>query len=195
VTDAGVIDAVLFADFSALLAYEGKGGTVARVVRSSFHSCRLSPVQVRSSRFATVSRSRERGMGVVGMPLVRGIVVGVAGAILAITLAGCRPALANEALSASDNQPLATVSGKPALQHADETVWGRVPYCSCLADSATANVAGALKKDNLTVSLQEQSPRDGWLYFVATFDSHSATWDQVNAAIVTGGGQVVEGPP
>jgi hypothetical protein len=74
-------------------------------------------------------------------------------------------------------------------------VWGRVPYCNCLVGSATANVAGALKDANLTVSLKELSPRDGWLYFAVIFDPHSATWDQVGAAIVAGGAQVIEGPP
>jgi hypothetical protein len=74
-------------------------------------------------------------------------------------------------------------------------VWGRVPYCNCFGDSATANVTGALKDANLTVSLKELSPRDGWLYFAATFDAQSVTQDQVGAAIVAGGAEVLEGPP
>ena len=87
------------------------------------------------------------------------------------------------------------MSGTPTLQQSGDVVWGRVPYCSCLVDSATANVAGALKDANLTVSLQELSPRDGWLYFAVTFDPHSTTWDQVGAAMLAGGAQVIEGPP
>ena len=51
------------------------------------------------------------------------------------------------------------------------------------------------RDSDLTVSLQELSPRDGWLYFVATFDPHSATLAQVGAAMLAGGAQVLEGPP
>jgi hypothetical protein len=64
-----------------------------------------------------------------------------------------------------------------------------------LADSATANVAGALKEANLTVGLKELSPRNGWLYFAVTFDPQSATWDQVRTAMLAGGAEVIEGPP
>jgi hypothetical protein len=134
-------------------------------------------------------------LGFLGMPVVRGIVVGLVGAALVIAVAACQPAPTNEAPPASSSQALATVSGTPTLQQSGDVVWGRVPYCSCLVDSATANVAGALKDANLTVSLKELSPRDGWLYFVVTFDPHSATWDQVGAAIVAGGAEVIEGPP
>jgi hypothetical protein len=70
-----------------------------------------------------------------------------------------------------------------------------VPYCSCRAGSATASVAAALKDANLAVTLKELSPRDGWLYFVVTFDPHVATRDQVAAAMVSGGAQATEGPP
>jgi len=129
------------------------------------------------------------------MPVVRGIFFGLAGAALVIVVAACRPAPANEAPPGSGSQALPTVSGTPTRRQSGDVVWGRVPYCSCLAGSATANVAGALRDASLTVSLKELSPRDGWLYFVVTFDSHSATWDQVGAAIVAGGAQVIEGPP
>ena len=70
-----------------------------------------------------------------------------------------------------------------------------MPYCNCLADSATANVANALKAANLTVSLQELSPHDGWLYFAVSFEPHAATRDQVGAAMLTGGAEVIDGPP
>ena len=110
-------------------------------------------------------------------------------------VAACGPAPANAAPPASGSQALATVSATPTLQPSGDIVWGRVPYCNCLIDSATANVAGALKAANLTVSLKELSPRDGWLYFAVTFDPHSATWDQVNTAMVAGGAEVLEGPP
>ena len=129
------------------------------------------------------------------MPVVRGIVVGLVGAALVIAVAACRPAPANEMPPGSGSQALSTVSGMPTRQQSGDVVWGRVPYCNCLVDSATASVAGALKDANLTVSLKELSPRDGWLYFAATFDPHSATRDQVGAALVAGGAQVTEGPP
>jgi hypothetical protein len=125
----------------------------------------------------------------------RGIVTGVAGVALVIVLAACRPALANESSTARTNQQLSTVSATPAFQNSGEVVWARIPYCNCLAGAATDNVAAALKEANLTVSLKEVSPRDGWLYFVATYDPLSATPDQVGTAIVAGGGQVLEGPP
>ncbi len=121
------------------------------------------------------------------MPVVRGIMVALVGAALVIAVATCRPAPINQALS--------TASGTPTLQPAGDIVWGKVPYCSCLATSATANVTGALKNANLTVSLKELSPRDGWLYFAVTFDPHSATRDPVVAAMVAGGAEVLKGPP
>jgi len=130
-----------------------------------------------------------------GMPLVRGIVLGLAGAVLVIAIAACWPTPAKEAPPGSGGQALSAVSVTPTPQPSGDVVWGKVPYCNCLADSATANVAGALKEANLTVSLKELSPRDGWLYFAVTFDPHSATWDQVNAAMMAGGAQVLEGPP
>jgi hypothetical protein len=74
-------------------------------------------------------------------------------------------------------------------------VWGRVPYCTCLTDAATANVATALQNADLTANLQELSPRDGWLYFAVSFDPHSAPSDQVSAAIMAGGAEVLEDPP
>jgi len=112
-----------------------------------------------------------------------------------IVVAACRLAAANGAPPTSDNPTLSAVAAMPTLPHSGDVVWGRVPYCGCLADTATANVASALKEANLTVSLQEQSPRDGWLYFVVTFNPHAATLDQVGAAMVAGGAEVLEGPP
>jgi hypothetical protein len=88
-----------------------------------------------------------------------------------------------------------TVPATPTLQPSGDVVWGRIPYCNCLAGSATASVAGALEDANLTVSLKEQSPRDGWLYFAVTYDPRSATREQVGAALVAAGAQVTGGPP
>lgn len=126
------------------------------------------------------------------MPVVRGIVVGLVGVVLMIVVAACGSA---PTPLTSASQALATVSATPTRQPSGEVVWGRVPYCNCLVDSATDNVANALKNANLTVSLKELSPRDGWLYFVVTFDPHAAKLDQVGAAMLAGGAEVLDGPP
>lgn len=127
------------------------------------------------------------------MSVVRGIVIGLIGAALLIAFAACRPV--NGVPPVSGSQALSIVSETPTLQLSTEIVWGRVPYCSCFVESATDKVAGALKEANLTVSLKELSPRDGWLYFAVTFDPHSATSDQVDVAMLAGGAEVLEGPP
>ena len=129
------------------------------------------------------------------MPVIRGIVVGVVGIALVIAIAACGLALTNEVLPASGDQALSVAPGTPTPQQTGNVVWGRVPYCSCLIDSATANVASALKKANLAVRLKEQSPRDGWLYFAVTFDPYSATEHQVGAAMLAGGAEVLKTPP
>ena len=129
----------------------------------------------------------------VSMPVIRGIVVGLVGAALLITFVACRPT--DRVPPDSGSQALSIVSETTTRQQPGDVVWGRVPYCSCLVDSATDNVADALKDANLTVSLKELSPRDGWLYFVVSFDPQSATSDQVGVAMVTGGAEVLEGPP
>jgi hypothetical protein len=129
------------------------------------------------------------------MPVIRGIVVGVAVATLVIAIAACGPAPANAQPPASSSQALSAVPGTPTFQQPGDVVWGRVPYCSCLSDTATTNVAGALKEAKLTVNLKELSPRDGWLYFAVTFEPQSATGDQVRAAMLAGGAQVLAGPP
>jgi hypothetical protein len=121
--------------------------------------------------------------------------VGFVGAILAVAVAACRPAPVKEPSPGFDSQALLTMSVTPTLQPSGDVVWGRIPYCNCLAGSATANVAGALEDANLTVSLKELSPRDGWLYFAVTYDPRSATRDQVGTALVAGGAQVTGGPP
>lgn len=115
------------------------------------------------------------------------------GVALMITIAACQTA--TEAQPSSGRQALSIMSGTPTRQPFGGVMWGKVPYCGCLADAATANVSGALKTAKLTVSLKEQSPRDGWLYFVVTFDPHSATRNQVGAAMVAGGAQLLDGPP
>lgn len=129
------------------------------------------------------------------MPVARRIAIGLVGGALVIAVTACRPALAPEASPTSGSRTLATMSETPALRQSGAIVWGRVPYCNCLAGSATATVAGALKDAHLTAGVKELSPRDGWLYFAVTFDSRTATREQISAAIAAGGGHVIEGPP
>lgn len=62
-------------------------------------------------------------------------------------------------------------------------------------ETATKSVADAFKKANLTVSLQELSPRDGWLYFAVTFEPSSGTSELVRLVMAEGGAEVLEGPP
>ena len=129
------------------------------------------------------------------MSVVRKIVVGLVSAALTITVVACQPAAANEAPTGSSSPALLAASKLPPLQQSSDVVWGKVPSCSCGVDSAITRVAGALEDANLTVGLKEMSPRDGWLYFAATFDPHATTRAQVGTALVTGGALVVEGPP
>ena len=131
------------------------------------------------------------------MPVVRGIVVGLAGAALVLALTSYRPTPADKVASASVSQVVASDAETPMEQASGDVVWGKIPYCDCFAisASATANVAAALKEANLAVSLKELSPRDGWFYFVVTYDPQSVTVDQVGAALAAGGAEVLEGPP
>lgn len=121
------------------------------------------------------------------MPVVYRTGVGLSGIILVLVFAGCRSVPANQALAT----PLTT----PTFERSVQVRWGRVPYCNCLADSATTKVADALMHAKLAVSLKELSPRDGWLYFAVTFDPQAATGEQVETAMLAGGAEVLEGPP
>ncbi len=107
------------------------------------------------------------------------------GVILLVAVVACGPAPTNTL----------SVAAAPTAQPSTTVLWGRVPYCNCFAGSATVNVANALKEAKLTVSLKELSPRDGWLYFAATFDPTTATSAQVSEAMVAGGAELREGPP
>ena len=127
------------------------------------------------------------------MTVVRGFVVSLVGAMLLLAVAACQAAVASTARPDAVAQVAATVSTPP--QPAGEVIWGRVPYCNCLATSATANVVEALKKANLTVNVKELSPSDGWLYFAVRFDSATATDEQVATAMQAGGAEILSGPP
>lgn len=132
---------------------------------------------------------------VFAMPVVGRIVRGLVGLGLVLALAACGPAPANESQPTANHQVAAAVAVSPTAEAANQVVWGRVPYCNCLVTTATANVANALKAANLTVSLKEQSPREGWLYFVVTFDPQVAPADQVRTAMTAGGAEVLQSPP
>lgn len=125
----------------------------------------------------------------------RWILFGFVGVLLMFAIAACGPVPSSSARASSNSQALAAAPETPTAPQTGDVIWGKVPYCNCLATSATANVANALKQANLTVRLKELSPRDGWLYFTVTFDPHTATADQVGSAMVAGGGQVLQGPP
>ena len=121
---------------------------------------------------------------------VRGIVIGLIGAVLILAMTACGPATT----LAAGNQP-ALVSTPAPTQTTAAVVWGKVPYCNCLATSATVNVADALKQAKLAVTLKELSPREGWLYFAVTFDPATATAEQVATAMQAGGAELLAGPP
>jgi hypothetical protein len=123
------------------------------------------------------------------MRVVHRIVLGV---VAALIITACGPVPANETPLGSVSQALSTES---TTQQSGDVIWGRVPYCNCFAGSATASVTSALKEANLNASVKELSPRDGWLYFAVTYDPDIAPVDKVDAAIVAGGGEVLEDPP
>ena len=127
------------------------------------------------------------------MSIVRELLVGFVGLLLVLAVAACGSAPASAA-PVTNSQGTSLVSATPP-QPAGDVIWGRVPYCNCLATSATANVADALKKANLTVNLKELSPSDGWLYFAVRFDPATATDERVATAMQAGGAEILSGPP
>ena len=135
---------------------------------------------------------------------IRGIMVGLVGAALIFALIAGQPTSVIEAIQRLSSQvptilastaALAQSEGSAVAEAADAVLWGRVPYCTCLTTSATANVASALQAADLSVSHKELSPADGWLYFVASYDPDSVTAEQVSAAMLTGGAEILDGPP
>ncbi len=74
-------------------------------------------------------------------------------------------------------------------------VWARIPYCGCFDSPATDNVSAALKKAQLAGTVKILNPTEGLLYFVVAYDPKTASREQIAAAIVAGGGEVVAGPP
>lgn len=141
------------------------------------------------------------------MSVIRGIMVGLVGAALIFALIVGQPTSVIEAIQRLSSQVPTTLASTAALAQpqspevaavaddADAVIWGRVPYCTCLTTSATANVASALQAADLSVSLKELSPTDGWLYFVASYNPDSVTSEQVSEAMLTGGAEILDGPP
>jgi len=114
-------------------------------------------------------------------------------AVVVLLTVACGPAAAQTPAAPSADPRAITPTQQPSASAT--VVWGRVPYCNCFADSATGNVDEALKAAKLAVSLQELSPREGWLYFAVTFDPGTATKEDVSTAMMTGGAEVLEQLP
>ncbi len=129
------------------------------------------------------------------MPTFRRGIVGFVSAVIVIAIVSCRPALTNGTSLQLNSQLLATESATPAVAQSTQVIWGRVPYCSCLVNSATEGIAKALQEADLSVNLQELSPRDDWLYFAVTFDHAYVTAEQVRISMIAGGAEVLDGPP
>lgn len=143
-----------------------------------------------SSRMGRITAEKRLRMSIMGRNGRTGV-----GVILLLAVVACGPATRDMVASASNTQALTTIAVVPTTQPSTAMLWGRLPYCNCFAESATVNVANALKEAKLTVNLQELSPRNGWLYFAVTFDPTTATGDQVVAAMKAGGAEVLDSPP
>jgi hypothetical protein len=126
---------------------------------------------------------------------IRGILLGIAGILLVLAITACQATLSNVVPPLFGSRQTIAVSEGTTVQHTEDVVWGKVPYCNCLATSATANVANALQEADIAFSIKEVSPSDGWLYFVVDFDLDTASVEQVRVAIEDGGGDWLEGPP
>jgi len=135
---------------------------------------------------------------------IRGIMVGLVGAVLIFAMIAGQPTSVIEAIQKLSSQIPTTLASTAALAQSNEAdvsedsgavIWGRVPYCTCLTTSATASVANALQEADLSVTLKELSPTDGWLYFVASYHPDSVTAAQVSEAMSLGGAEILDGPP
>ena len=114
-------------------------------------------------------------------------------AALLFALAACQAFPAGGALPTSVAPPTATVSATASVF--DIGVWARVPFCDCLDGKSTNNISLALDRAQLDGTVKLLSPTGGWMYFVVAFDPKTATREQIVAAIVDGGGEVLAGPP
>src|SRR6476659_5483779 len=114
-------------------------------------------------------------------------------AALALVAAACQAFPAGGAAATAAVPPTAPVSATTSIF--DNVVWARIPFCDCLDGIATDNVTAALKRAQLAGTVKTLSPKDGWMYFVVAFDLKTASSEQIGAAIVAGGGEVLAGPP
>src|SRR6187402_236539 len=113
-------------------------------------------------------------------------------AALALVAAACQAFPVGGTSATATALPTAPVSGTASIF--DNVVWARIPFCDCLDGIATDNVSAALKRAQLAGTVKTLSPTDGWMYFVVGYDPQTASHDQIAAAIVAGGGEVLAGP-
>ena len=112
---------------------------------------------------------------------------------LLFVAAACQALPIRGATPRATARPTASVSTTASLF--DNVVWARVPDCGCRDGLMTGYISAALKRAQLAGTVKELSPKDGWMYFVVAFDPEMASRDQIAAAIVAGGGEVLAGPP
>ena len=118
---------------------------------------------------------------------------GLGSTLLVFAVAACQAFPIGGAMPTASAPPTAPVSATDSLF--DNVVWARVPDCSCLETALMDNVSAALKRANLAATVRTLSPTGGLMYFVVAYDPNTATREQIAAAIVAGGGEVMAGPP
>lgn len=111
---------------------------------------------------------------------------GIVCTALMFALAACQSPSGPAATPTAEPQPTAVVNN---------AVWARVPDCNCFAGTLTDRVSAALKKAQLKGTVKVLNPTHGMLYFMVAYDPHTASREKIAAAIVDGGGEVVDGPP
>jgi hypothetical protein len=121
------------------------------------------------------------------------MLAGLSFAVLVFAAAACQAFPIGGATPTASAPPTAPVSATASLF--DNVVWARIPFCDCLDGIATDNVSAALERAQLAGTVKTLSPTGGWMYFVVGFDPKTASREQIGAAIVAGGGEVMAGPP
>ena len=123
----------------------------------------------------------------------RGLRFGLCCCAFVFVAAACQAFPGAGAIPTDTVRPNAVVDA--AASESNDVVWARIPYCACLDGIATDNVSAALERAQLAGTVKPLSPTDGWLYFIVAFDPQSVSPEQIGAAIVAGGGEVMAGPP
>ena len=122
------------------------------------------------------------------------LLTGLGCCALMFAMVACQAYPVGETMPTAIAQPTAPVSATASVSNS--VVWARIPYCGCVYGAvATDNVSGALKRAQLVGTLKLLNPTGGWMYFVVAFDPQTASREQITAAIVAGGGEVVAEPP